>query len=285
MNALDPIPFDELPRGAAAPGRGARHIAEVLEDRGVDASADLYDEAVALARDGQLARARDRLRMLLCLDPHDGQAHLLLAKVLAAQTRWADAIAELDNASACGLRLPPGLRDGFEARRDARERDSRAEKVMAATRGELGALRDEAKRLRAENTRLERQVRDLNDKSRLWMSATVVVCVACVLALLGALFASDGGEASVDEPAEVAATELPAEGVVEAAPPELVPHEEPAVAQGPRTYIVVGGDNLSVVSEKVYGTSARWEEIRDANEHVLHGSNALQIGMELTLPD
>ena len=150
---------------------------------------------------------------------------------------------------------------------------------MAATRGELGALREEARRLRAENTRLERQVRDLDDKSRLWMSATVVVCVVCVLALLGALFA--GGDAE---------TPPLSEEIVEAAPPVLVPHEAPepvaeVAPDGPRSYIVVGGDNLSVVSEKVYGTSNRWEGIRDANEDVLHGTNSLQIGMELSIPD
>lgn len=151
---------------------------------------------------------------------------------------------------------------------------------MAATRGELAALREEAKRLRAENTRLERQARDLGDKSRLWMSATVVVCVACVLALLGALAAGDAPE---DAPV--------AEPIVEAAPPVLTPHETPtpdapaAPVEGPRRYFVVDGDNLSVVSQKVYGTSNRWEEIQEANESVLHGGNALQIGMELVIPE
>ena len=66
MNALDPIPFDELPRGSSShPARGARFIAEVLDDSGIDAASDLYDEALELAREGQLNKARDRLRMLL----------------------------------------------------------------------------------------------------------------------------------------------------------------------------------------------------------------------------
>ncbi|HJN72869.1 MAG TPA: tetratricopeptide repeat protein [Myxococcota bacterium] len=279
MPAPDPIPFDEDPRGHGA--GGARRIAEVLEDRGVDATADLFDEAVELARGGQLNKARDRLRMLLCLDPHDGQAHLLLAKVFVAQKRWQDAIAQLDATSACGVRLPPGLRESVAASRDASSRSSRDDKVMAATRGELHTLRDEARRLRAENTRLERSVRELTDKARLWMSATSVVGVVCILALLGSVLVGD-------DPAEVStAEEPPAEviaPVVEVAPePAEAPVAvEPAV---PRIYVVSKGDNLSVVSQKVYGTSNRWEQIRDANEDLLHGSNALQVGMELFIPD
>jgi len=275
MIANDPIPFDEDPRGRGA--GGARAIAEVLEDRGVDATADLFDEAVELARAGQLNKSRDRLRMLLCLDPHDGQAHLLLAKVFVAQKRWTDAIAQLDASTACGLRLPPGLRESVMAQRDATSRTTRDDKVMAATRGELHALRDEARRLRAENTRLERSVRDLTDKARLWMSATTVVGVVCIVALLGSALFGGSEDPALVEPEVVA--EAPVEAPVEAPTPVVA---EPA---GPRIYVVSKGDNLSVVSERVYGTSVRWEEIRDANDHVLHGSNALQVGMELVIPD
>ena len=126
----------------------------------LDATSELYDEAVELAREGSLARARDRLRMLLCLDPHDGQSHLLLAKVFGAQSRWTDALSELDQASACGLRVPEGLRETFENKRDASQR-SRSEKVVARTTSELLALREEARRLRTENNRLERESREL----------------------------------------------------------------------------------------------------------------------------
>lgn len=280
MSAIDSIPFDEDPRGEGA--RGARYIAEVLEDRGVDATADLFDEAVELARSGQLNKSRDRLRMLLCLDPHDGQAHLLLAKVFVAQKRWNDGVSQLDAAVACGVRLPEGLRESVAAQRDKSSRSTRDDKVMAATRGELHALREEARRLRAENTRLERNVRDLNDKARLWMSATTVVGVVCILALIGSVIAGD--EASETNPvAEDVPVQVDPPPVVEEIVPPIV--EAAPAPVGPRIYVVSRGDNLSAVSEKVYGTSVRWEQIRDANENVLHGSNALQVGMELVIPD
>jgi len=159
---MTPVEFNELKRGSG-PSRGVQRIALAL--KGMDATSELYDEAVELARQGSLARARDRLRMLLCLDPHDGQAHLLLAKVFGAQGRWSDALAELEQATACGLSVPDSLRETIESRRDATQR-SRSEKVMARTASELQALREEARRLRGENSRLEREVRDQGDKSR-----------------------------------------------------------------------------------------------------------------------
>ena len=149
MNALE---FNELKRGSGE-SRGVQAIAQAIN--GMDATSELYDEAVELAREGNLGRARDRLRMLLCLDPHDAQAHLLLGKVFGAQGRWTDALTELEAASACGLRLPEGLREGFENKRDASQRN-RSEKVVARVNNELHALREEARRLRAENSRRPR---------------------------------------------------------------------------------------------------------------------------------
>jgi hypothetical protein len=92
MYAAEDIPFNELPRGNGESG-AVREIADALREAGIDTTTRLYDESLQLAREGHLGRSRDRLRMLLCLDPDDGHAHLLLAKIFACQKRWQEAIA------------------------------------------------------------------------------------------------------------------------------------------------------------------------------------------------
>ena len=98
-------------------------------------------------------------------------------------------------------------------------------------------------------------------------------------------------EAPVVEEGDVNAAGLiapePAPVVVEAPTVEPKAVEPPPAPEptGPRTYIVTRGDNLSAVSKKVYGTSTRWEAIRDANAAVLDGGIDLQVGMELVIPE
>ena len=52
----------------------------------------------------------------------------------------------------------------------------------------------------------------------------------------------------------------------------------------PTTYTVVGGDNVGKISQKMYGKYSLFQHIIDANPETLNGGNALQIGMELTIP-
>lgn len=52
-----------------------------------------------------------------------------------------------------------------------------------------------------------------------------------------------------------------------------------------RRYKVVGGDTLSKISCKVYGSPLRWQEIFDANRHLLKSPARLRIGQELVIPD
>lgn len=289
MSAQQSIPFDDPLRGGT--GDGVRGIAALLDESDIDASADLYDEACELARLGRYERAQDRLRMLLCLDSNDAAAHLLLAKVLAARGEAEEALRELDQAAGCGLRAPEGLREQLEmALHDTQALQSKAQRSEARVQGELRGLREEARRLRAENARLERALRDASDKSRLWMSATAVAALVGVVALLA--FALWGGSEAGPEP--LADSPVSEDVVVEApadqpraptADPSPVPPEPLPVQDGPSTYTVVSGDSLAGISLKVFGTETRWEEIQAANEPLLHGGNALQIGMELQLPE
>lgn len=223
MYAAEDIPFNELPRGTGETG-AVREIADTLRTAGIDTTTRLYDEALQLAREGHLGRSRDRLRMLLCLDPDDGHAHLLLAKIFACQKRWQEAIAELDAAAACGVRLPPAMKSSFESARDAVMQDSRGEQVAARITAEVRALREEARRLRVDRTRLERTNREMTRKNQLWMMGTAG---SGLLAALVLVFSLGGGsdEATLSE-GTMAADPIYAEYGVETTQ-HLVPHIEP----------------------------------------------------------
>ncbi len=49
-----------------------------------------------------------------------------------------------------------------------------------------------------------------------------------------------------------------------------------------RTYTVRSGDNLSVISQRVYNTPHRWREIQEANPNI--NPNRLRIGQTLVIP-
>jgi nucleoid-associated protein YgaU len=55
-------------------------------------------------------------------------------------------------------------------------------------------------------------------------------------------------------------------------------------ATGPRTYKVVSGDTLAKISKQFYGTSARWQQVLEANHDKLHNDKSLRVGMELKIP-
>jgi len=231
MYAAEEIPFNELPRGSGETG-AVREIADTLRNAGIDTTTRLYDESLQLAREGHLGRSRDRLRMLLCLDPDDGHAHLLLAKIFACQKRWQEAIAELDAAAACGVRLPPAMKTSFEGARDAVMNDQRGDQVAARITAEVRALREEARRLRVDRTRLERTNREMTRKNQIWMMSTAGTGL---LALLFLVFAFRGGseETSLNENA-FAVDPIYAEYGVESTP-HVVPTPEPLLNEIPTT--------------------------------------------------
>lgn len=79
--------------------------------------------------------------------------------------------------------------------------------------------------------------------------------------------------------ASVPESPLQAEPVAVAAPPP-----EPERPPVPATHTVVPGDTLSAISQKYYGTSARWKDIYNANRVTMSSPSALKIGMVLKLP-
>ena len=301
MSQQNSLAFDELPRGNGGIG-ATEQIARVLDESGIDVPSKLYDEALAFARDGRLATATARLRMLLVLDPSDGDSALLLGKGLAARGKWQESLTQLDSASAKGARLPSGLREEVESnlRKQVHDAESQRTRLVDRERGELRALRNEAKSLRSENAGLEQQVFDLARKAKLWSSATALVAGSSAALLLAALvFGGNSGDNEAtdeeDRNREVASVESASTERVEEATPAAAtttmtttttttttPTVTPNIAT---THVVQSGQTLGEIASDFYGRFTLWEIILEANEDQLHGNHAaLQPGMVLNIP-
>jgi nucleoid-associated protein YgaU len=68
------------------------------------------------------------------------------------------------------------------------------------------------------------------------------------------------------------------------ATPTVAPQAGPVAAPQLRTHVVQEGDSLTRISSRYYGTTARWQEIYEANREVLKGENALRPGQRLKIP-
>jgi len=302
MLAIQEIPIDELPR-IGGENDAIDRISDVLEGAGIDAPTALFDEALNLARSGNLIQSRNRLRMLLCLDPEDGAAHLLLAKVLAGQGRWIDAIGAFDGARACGMHVPPDLQEKVETNL-AMERngsDAQANRIATREQAELRTLRAETRKLRTENLHLERTARVSTERSRHW-SVIAALTSGIAIILLGAqLFGGNGNDVEeiIIEPADTPIaleTEIPEIEIETAEVPSTIiaaPEELPAATPKPTVaplvnktaiHTVKDGDTLYKLAGRYYGNPTLWTRIRDENREKLGSGIQLKLGMELTIP-
>lgn len=71
------------------------------------------------------------------------------------------------------------------------------------------------------------------------------------------------------------------------APKKLIPAPKPQpqkAATPAKTYTVQKGDNLSLISKKMYGTTTRWKEIANANKGKVSSDNQVRVGTVLTIP-
>ena len=181
------LQFDEAHRGLLPDGEDAtERIAATLKSAGIDAPNSLYDEALALAREGHLGMAASRLQMLVCLDPVDSDALLLLAKVHASQGRPAEALARLDAAVEAGGLPPAGLREHLESSiraERAREEEHRA-RVVAREAGEIQSLRNETRGLRSEVIRLETEVTETRLRERNWKYAALGTSILATVVIV-----------------------------------------------------------------------------------------------------
>lgn len=82
----------------------------------------------------------------------------------------------------------------------------------------------------------------------------------------------------------VPVTAVPESEPIVAQPVVVEPPAEPVRPPVPATHTVVAGDTLSAISQKYYGTPARWRDIYNANRVTMSSPGALKIGMVLKLP-
>ncbi|MDG1483588.1 MAG: LysM peptidoglycan-binding domain-containing protein [Myxococcota bacterium] len=299
------LAFTEHPRSTGEIG-ATEQIAQILQSSGLDAPATLYDESLAYAQEGKLAAATERLRMLLCLDPTDTDASMLLGKVLATRNQWQEALAYIDSAINNGAVAEPGLRDHVETnlRRQVEADEQRRARVTAREQGEILTLRSEAKRLRSDNAALDAQVDDLQKRIRIWSSVTALIAGSASALLIAALLFGGGGSEST-EPVAAEATTIaqPTPSVVTApaavtpaavAPAAVAPEPEPLntapVASDPNasgqefpaTHTVKRGDTLGQISMRYYGKASLYSHIKQANDMT---SEDLQLGQKLLIPE
>lgn len=292
---------DEVSRKGGGLGATER-IAQVLEASGIDAPASLYDEALTYAREGKYAAAHERLRMLLCLDPSDADASLLLGRVLASMGRWQESLSYIDAAINNGAMLPQGLREQVEAglRRELAVDEERRARVNTREKSEIQNLRREAKRLRSDNAVLEAQIDDLQKRVRIWSSVTALVAgSASALLLATFLF---GNKPTTPEVAVVETPPTPVvsdaeiavepvvEDVAQPAPIEESLANAPVAEPEPGTlepeypilYTVKSGDTLGKIAQRFYGRAALHPHIMNANN--LRSAN-LRLGQTLIIPE
>ena len=220
------VRFDESSRCSLSdqpvgPGGIAQAIRQATENCGLDATSELYNEALRAATEGHLLHARERLQILLGLCPEDGEARLLMAKVFVAGQRWREALGALDAANACGTIVPTDLRSAVEEnlRSEVAGDEERLHTLYAREQGELKALRQEARRLRSENAQLLGRNYDLEKEARRWAWTTAGVSgVAILFVAVNLLFGgstADSSTAPTIAATEPAGIEQPASALTE----------------------------------------------------------------------
>ncbi len=206
-----PVPVGGVPRA----------LREAAELSGIDPSAELYNEALRYAQEGHLRLARERLQMLLCMAPDDGDARLMLARVHVAGQKWQEALTALDEAANCGVDVPMSLRRAVEDHLQAESsaKDEHTGALKAREQGEVKTLRQETRRLRTEMAQAASRVTDMEREVKKWAWATAGVSGVSMLFVLTSLVVG-GPEAAPEEvlSAELAAA-APAEAADEAAAP------------------------------------------------------------------
>lgn len=309
---VDSIEFDDAPRPTDNAGEATSRIRSACDAAGLNVPAGLYNEALELAREGHLGQAHARLTMLLCLDPDDADALLLMAKVQAAQGKPSEALAKLEASIDAGAFPPAGFREQLEsAIRAERARDEEARaRVASREQGETRQLRAEARELRSENSRLELELGDAAYREKTWKY--LAIGLGALVVLVVALFSFAGRTDAPAAVAEAPPTLAPAvdEPVVEPAAPvgkaagksaeksaaqdaskpvakdaaKAAPAVDPAPGKGPRVHVVGANDTLYKLSKRYYGDASKWEKIRDANKGTLKNGKDLSLGMKLVIP-
>ncbi len=216
-------------------------IRQAAEGAGLDPTANLYNTARDLAQAGHYGQARAHLQVLLGLAPQDGEARLLLAKVLVAGKQWRQAMAALDEASACGVRVPEELQEAVRQKvEDSSSTTPATPREPSKQAAELSKLKNEVRHLRSENARLTSENVELGSSVQKWAVGAAVTAAAGVVLLLSHFFTS--GPTTVEDVVQIEPVAQLAEVPVQGAP-ATAPAAQPTPAPSAGTAIITAPSN------------------------------------------
>ncbi len=250
-------------------------LLRTAEAAGIDAAAELYNEALQAAKDGHYGEARNRLNVLLGLNPSDGDAHMLLAKVYVGGQQWRRALASLDEASQYGVRSDDGLRERVLRNLQAEGYENEDETARSLReQGEVKKLRAEARRARSDNAHLAATNRNLQKEVAFWTWAASGVALLTILLLtLTMLFWPSGAQVAEASAVAAVAPSPVAPAVGGAAAQPVVP----AAAVAPE---VAGVGQVDAGGELTVDLpSARNAELADAVKSELAAAGFADIGV------
>jgi nucleoid-associated protein YgaU len=283
-------------RAGKAPTSAIDDLRRVAAEAGLDPTTELWNEALELAQEGHYGQAQSRLHVLLGLAPGDGEAHLLLAKVLIAGQQWRRALASLDDATAAGVVVPDDLRNVVLRNLGAEETGTEPSIAREARENaELSKLRTEVKRLRSENAALQGRVGAAVQEARFWSYGTsgfaglvflfVIWQIFSAPAAAPALIAAEAAPGAVPAAAAVATSgaESPAQTSADPASPRNGSLAEQA-GQALLAAGILEGAELKVsvrgTSAQLSGTATNFAQLKKAAEVVSKVPGITAVGKE-----
>ncbi|MCC5844003.1 MAG: tetratricopeptide repeat protein [Verrucomicrobia bacterium] len=225
------------------------------------------EEAARLVQQQDLEGAMAIYRRLLRREPEFATAHLQLG--MAYQT----------------LRDPVAAAYHFRQYLDQRPEGPKAEIVEQMLQSELIRLVDQHPAIRAmqppDIVELQDEIARLREQlqhAQMRLSRSEIEAEQARRNGVPERAAPRRDSTPAPEPADTAARERTAPVSAETTRPQ----QEPATAS--RTYVVRPGDNLSLISQRMYNTPNRWREIMDANREKLPNERSLRPGQTLVIP-
>ena len=156
----------------------------------------------------------------------------------------------------------------LELRPDSESRGEVEELIrgcLVAFAAQIGAAPQETQRVLREKDRRLRELEVANAELR-------------------AQVAAGGQQGPAIPPAAVAAASKAAKKEGTAAPRAATEKTAPTKEKEGQTHLVQAGETLATISQKYYGTMAKWQVIFEANRDRLPNANRLRTGMELVIP-
>jgi nucleoid-associated protein YgaU len=300
------LPHEETQdaRPSAAPARAGKAPTSAIDDlrriaaeAGLDPTTELWNEALELAQEGHYGQAQSRLHVLLGLAPGDGEAHLLLAKVLIAGQQWRRALASLDDATAAGVVVPDDLRNVVLRNLGAEETGTEPSIAREARENaELSKLRTEVKRLRSENAALQGRVGAAVQEARFWSYGTSGFAGLVFLFVIWQIFSAPAAAPAVvaaDAAATPGAAAVPAVAATGAESPAQTsadpasPRNGSLAEQAGQALLAAGileGAELKVsvrgTSAQLSGTATNFTQLKKAAEVVSKVAGITAVGKE-----